>query len=644
MAINTNSSTGAAGANSSLADALTAASRATAAADASVNATSRVRAADWMEQGAQFKDPIRRNLGTEAVNNIVKGMVENLSKGSKAFTDNFATNMVVLDKTIYTTLAFSCILVCVKEKAPGAKVVSYHTLIIESTNDGNLTRNLQVGDRTIEIKHVAGDAYDGELIRVAQTVLENEYPGCSFSRADVTRIPRAFAEDPAAKEAKHFLELVANTVSACYVDLQIRAGIADINMTASRGDKSLTVELDFKDRDNFDILGEPIRSDVNVRFFSEQRAQQNNTSLNNGSVSTPIAHASGFIDLSWSPAQADQVNGFGLYNQSQPAVQATQKYAANLVLTDVLPEVSPTPAAVMLTILTAAATVRESNNYYGAFVPKHHLGGKIDAHDIGAINYEMNIGNVPPQDIQRIDTTAAVFSIQDCGRLLAGAIRPGLAISVDVPETDPSSYYMSFLRAAALGEPGAVELVTKCLDELTGGRFRQYFTSGNIFVDNGTRVHGGTYVSSEGELRDIRDVDYLYLLNSKQAGFLETVTAWSDARLAKNVPVEERLHRSLRIIQAMLPSANVVKYYHRVTFSDDLITAGLKALHDCGMAPRIRTPFNAGDMNHQRQVAQAVTDALGNPNSHVNLFSFGGGGMGAQSNTRNMGAATRYQY
>ena len=226
---------------------------------------------------------------------------------------------------------------------------------------------------------------------------------------------------------------------------------------------------------------------------------------------------------------------------------------------------------------------------------------------------------------------------------MAATIRPGLAISVDVPETSPASYYMSFLRAAALGSTAACDMVIKSLDDLTGGRFTQYFGNKSIFTDAGVRVHGGSYISSEGDLRDIRDVDYLYLLNSKQAGFLETVAVWSDARLAKNVAVEERLSRGYRVIMAMLPSATVTSYYQRVTFTDDLITAGLKALHDCGMAPRIRTPFNAGDMNQQRQVAQAVSDALGNPAASVNLFSFGGGSAVSQSNSR-YGAATRYNY
>lgn len=622
-----------------LANALNNAQQSTAQVD---NSQSRVRGMDWLEQGSDFRDPIRRSIGTEAVNNITKALNENLENGTKGFKDAFTSSVIVLDKSVYTTLAFSCVLVCLKEKNSRENVVSYHTLIVESTNDSKLTRTEQINGRAIEITMVAGDAYDFELIRIAQQALEQEFPGAIFSRTDATRVPRSFTEDSEAKEVKHYTELAANSVTACYVDLKLRSGASDISMANARGDKSLVVELDFKDRVIKDIVNEPIRSDVNVRFFSEQQAQNNTRSLNNGSTSKPIAHVSGFIDLMWSPVSEDS-QGFAAYGSNMNnGARPTQKYAANYVITDVLPDAAATPATVMLAIATAVNTLRVDNNYYGAFVPKHHLGGRVDSHDIGAINYEVNLGNVPVnQEINRIDTNAANFSVTDLGQLLAASIRPGLAVSVDIPETSPQAWYMSVLRSAAMGNQGAVDSICKSLNDLTNNRFSGYFKGGNLFINSGYRVYGGTYVTAEGEVRDIRDVDYLYLLNCKQAGFMETVRAWSDSRLGTNVSIEERMHTANRVIQAVIPSANVSCYYHRVTFNDAVIQAILLSLKDCGTAPRIRTPFNSGELMAQRQVASTVADALGNPQSQVTLFNQGYASTSV-NNGHSYGAATRY--
>lgn len=606
-----------------------------------------VRPNSWQEQGAAFRSPISGREGAEVVNEIVAAIQENLKLSSKAFHQDFESGVTVVDREQYPTLAFSVVVVWVKNKnSVGSKFLSYHSLIVEATNDSDLSRHEQRNGRQIQITQVAGDAFDAELINVVQGVLSEEFPGHVLCQTEATRIPASFSNESTDQSKgpnyRKYIEIASSAQAAGYVDLRTRAGVQDISLANTRNDTSLVVELDFKDRDVKDIVGEPIRSDINMRFYSETRPDNNARTLNNGGSRNQIADVSGYVDLTWDPVNPNQ-QGFGSF-APQPQntnVNDDQKYAANFVITDVFPELAATPATVMLSILTAAASMRVSNNYMGAFLPKYHLGGRVDPHDIGGVNLECNFGRVGHGElVKRIDTRGSDFDNQKLGQLIQMAIRPGLAISVDVPETSPSSWYLSFLRAAAQGDEGASALIIKSMDTLTEGRFSSLFR-GNIFVNAGHRIHGGTVTDPDGNKIDLRDVDYLYLLNSSSSTVLTDVIEWSESFAGTYVDEQERMSRRAAILQYVAPSTRFLSFYRRVTFTDAFIHAGITAMGACGLTPAIRTPFSAADMVSQRQTAGYMNAALGDPTQVPNLFSYGQRG-GVVPNGGHYGAASRY--
>src|SRR5690606_27028199 len=108
-----------------------------------------------------------------------------------------------------------------------------------------------------------------------------------------------------------------------------------------------------------------------------------------------------------------------------------------------------------------------------------------------------------------------------------------------------------------------------------------------VAVPEYNRIHLGYYTNADGEMRDIRDIDYLALLNMIGGKDIRTVEEVMDTFDRTDIPVEIRLDRRYRILKEVLGDSMVIKgYATRITFDAKFIEALIAACESAGINVR----------------------------------------------------------
>lgn len=548
------------------------------------------------------KAPIGRGVGSETLTNLQTKMLD-LYKNT---APNIEINMLPIDNTSETALAYSTLIVCMRYKDAVEIGVAYHALIIEATGDKIAPKFENVNQNQVEIYRVAGDACDAILSNKVIERVRAAYPTSNMYSAGYCVVPRSF--DTENKVAVHQLSL--NAGLAVSNELQTRKPtFEDINLIDSARDSNLIVNMTFNRQQLENPVSEPIRSDLLLSFTSQQQQQQQQTtSINNGDRTARISELSAFIDLIWAPV-GQQSGVFNPY--AAPVQQINQKYAARMVITNINSTFASTPAAMLLSLVTAMS-VRDDNNWIQAFRSNPVSSKDIDMHDIGAVGIEANFENNPTGFGSRINTKIDSFRPENLGQLIGATIQPGLIISMDAPEAGPESWYTSIFLDAANGMPQANNGIIHAANRLTNNNFGRFFQENNpIFVDLGNRIHMGYYTDKNGVKRDIRDIDYLAVMNIIGERDPVAIRDWSDTFTRTQFPLLQRLAARKRTIMALTDqSAEFTGYAQRLTFTQsflEALSAGCKAV---GLNVRVNTPMNSSDFNNERGVASFVGSAM----------------------------------
>jgi len=557
--------------------------------------------------GGLFAAPISPGVGSE----YLTKMHQTLADIYKEADPKFEIALINIDNTVDTALAYSAIVVCVKLKNVADLGVAYHTLIIEATGERPSAIYQTVYNRQVEIIRVAGDAMDDELYKRVLEKVKQHFPVGPYRMADACVIPSGF--NPEDKNLVKRLALSAGM--AATVELEIhQPGFMDINLASASYDSSLICNVSFSRQEMDNAVGEPVRSDIIVRFTSQRNPSQDQRqaqSLNAGNREQTISSLSGFVDVIYAPLAP--VTGYNFYQPQQYNVP-TQRYVARLIVTDIASNFSYTPSSILLWLATATA-VRDDNNWIQALRPSPNTQG-IDMYDIGALNIDANLENDQRGFGTRIDTKSDGFQLPDLGALITRLFRPGLVISLDVPECGPQTWYLAVFKEAANGNPNAQEVIMKAADSLTNGLFSRHFnaTSGAMFTDVNNRIHMGYYTDSNGLKRDIRAIDYLAVANLIGDKDPMQIRLWSDTFYRTEIPLISRLAERRKMISGYThDNAVFTGFAQRITFSTEFTAALIRGCSEAGLSTRIQTPTLSAEFNQQRGVGNFVNDALLSP-------------------------------
>ena len=561
------------------------------------------------------RGPIGRNISSEALGKLQKA-IEEIFKSS---APNFEIQLLSLDNNNQTNLAYSCLVVCLKNKAEPELGVAFYTFIIEGSGEKIPPRFENINGNQVEIIRTASEANDAILAQEIGKKLAAMYPNQRLLPSDACVIPASFK--PEDIKAVHAIAVSAGM--ACHTLLLSKSpSFVDLRLSENQHDSNLVVQPRYENKTIEDAVGAPIRSDVQIAFSSQQNNQnQANKSVNDSGRVIRVSQIDGFVDLVWAPVV--ESNQFSMYQPNIDPRTVYQKYAARFVMTQVTNEYLQTLPAYLLSLVTATL-IREQNNWYNVFRPRATLAKEVDLHDIGMVNLECALPGPDGQPTRGpIDTKTSTFGAADLARLISMCVRPGLILSMDIADAGPDTWCTSAFAAASDGSPevraGATKTILDAAQYLTNGNFGNHFPQGTpLFVDSGNRVHMGFYEDSTGAQRDIRNLDYLAVLTQTQND-PEVIKKYSDTFTNNNIPLNLRLAERKRIYAGIVNRLEITGFATRVTFSDAFIKALVAGCMAAGLQMRADLA-GVGIETQDRAGFAGIAAALANPNS-TGLFN-----------------------
>ncbi len=550
--------------------------------------------------------PVPSGIGIQYVTDLVTKLAEIYKKSA----EEYEVALITLNNLEDTDLRYSCLVVATKFKEDRSNNVACHTLLLEATISKDILPVFQtINNEQVRVLRVPGDAYDERLILKVRDKVSRAFPGKNILVAGCTVVPKMFD----ITNLQLLDRLAANTAWACGTEITTRReNFTDINLTTMTKE-NLVIDVSFTKETILDCASNPIRSDVSITksVRNIQPNQNQYVSLNSPDTEQIIDTMNGFVDVLWNPAAPQ--NQMGVYAmQSMPgAYIPPQKYVSRFVITNIASGVQLTTGGVLLNLLNFMA-LSQNNNWFQAFRPVTNMAG-IDTYDVGALNIEANLGGKPNEFGDVIDTKASNFGIPELGTLISNLIdTKGILISMDCPEAAPETWYTDVIRAAASGNAGAAMAIIHAANDLTGGHFRKHFPEGSpLFVGNGERVHMGYWIDRNGQKRDLRDVDYIFMANMVGRKDPMLIKDWSDTFTRTEYPLELRLaSRENMIVKATSESAVFTGFASRVTFSEKFLMALAMSFNDTGWTINVNTPLSAGAFQTQRGVATFAGQGL----------------------------------
>lgn len=542
--------------------------------------------------------------------------------------------LLPIDNSKETALYLSGLIVAVYNTADKSMGVSYHILALEGSNEPMTPRTETWQNQQVIVDRVAGDVMDSKYLQVAAGIVQQAFPGMEVYANAGQIVPRSFNWD----DEDAVRNLAVNSIYPDITDLEMRAGAPDVDLSQWARDSALQVQLNFNEPDRTDYSGLPVRNNIAITLTAIDNTKSNQQTVNSQERVKRISRLGGFIDLIWAP-DPGVVHQYGNIQQQGPQF----KFSPRFVITNLENEMRMTPASQLLAAVTAL-TLRENNNWYPYFQPRMVGGGKqIDLRDIGAINFEANLLNEQSGYGQRIDTKTNTFTPQDLGRLLSSTIRSQLTFSLDVSECGSDTWYNEIFAAAASGVIPAQEDIINAANILTGGHFSQvYQTNESPVLVNDDRIHLGYYIGADGQKHDIREIDYLAVLNLQGDTDVTAAQAWSDTFLRLDYPLNKRLQeRKKMIVELIRADVTFTGFARRVTFNGKFLEALALACKAVGLDTRITSPSFGGDYTSQRASAGWLSASAVQPGVS-GLFNMGMSNQ-PQSYTGGNAFGTRWQ-
>lgn len=591
--------------------------------------TSQARASgagfSFRNMGGIARPAMGRSPASEVLSKLTKAIgavyEENIDK-------SFEFALIPIDMNSTTTLSVSVLVLAMREKANPDVGVAFHTLILEASAEAPAPRFENIAGLNTEILRTVGEAYDQNMLTAVTEAVQRQYPQSKLLNAEACVVPRDFN----VTDTDAVFRLASNAAFANSSELETNApGFQDLNLANAEKDSTLTIRTTMGNGPTIDAVNHPLRADIKIDFSAAPANQQSNQQA--VERVSQVAHLDGFIDLTWDPVAVQQ-NMFAAYGQ--PAPNNFQRYAARYVLT-ALESTNLLTIPAQLLALLPALSLRENNQWVQAF-RQHSFGDGIDMHDIGAVGIEANFENNASGFGSRIDTRSDTFKPEHLHRLVTSVVKPGLILSLDVPECGPQTWYNGVFAAAAEGNPKANAAIIDAANVLTNGAFGKYFSpNGRVAVDENNRIHLGYYIDKNGARQDIRNIDYLAVMNLVGEKDPMVIRQWSDSFFATS-PLPVRLAKRKQIITGLFGDVTFTGFARRVTFEVEFIEALAKAVAETGLSMRSISPY--ADAGNYERAAGGYGSTLMSGDT-TGLFNRGGFGQ-AQSfgSNRSFGVGT----
>lgn len=570
-----------------------------------------------MDVNMNLRRPMSRNSSGEQVikfqDAFRKCLIDNVGQN---FEDHF--RLLVLDQNT-NNVPLSALMVCYHTRSGAQDHVVVFTLIIEATN--RLTnRHVNINGQNVEIETVAGDIYNDLLWERVQHVATESYGRQNMAVYDAgcMVLPQELdAEDPL-----HIRHVLFSATQACFTVMENQLGGKEepFNVQFVGNQDQLVARLNYNPPQAENATGLPIRSDINITLEGAT-AGQANTYFDQVRELTSV---DAYVDLVYTPPQQQQPQ-MGMGYQQQP--MQSQHYTPRVVLTRVDTDIDAVTMELNLLALSTSTLVSRQMAWAGVFRPRHAQRG-IDLHDIGAIGYEVPM--TQDGELKKIDTKAESFTPQSLYQLLGMFVHERPVISMDIEEVGELSWIHTAFIAAANGNQEANQLIIDAANNLTLNNFGKIYSGAPIAQDDQNRIHLGYYIDESGNKRDLRDIDYLAMLNLVGKDDPALVVDWEATFNQVDVPLEVRLEKRLNLLKGAIGGAIHLKgYARRITYNPEFLEALNQACAAAGLLIRPNNMLQDFGGQVQRGNPNIAQWAL-NPGHTQGLFNYGQPGVGSQ--------------
>jgi hypothetical protein len=259
---------------------------------------------------------------------------------------------------------------------------------------------------------------------------------------------------------------------------------------------------------------------------------------------------------------------------------ATQMFLPRVVLTGLQGMEMMSPE---LFFMGLGITRLLGENYNWAYQFSNYAEEEV--HDIGAVGYRMRNPQDPNAAPQRIDTSSNSFTQQDFLELIQTVCYKDPVFSIDCEDAGPQSWMTGPLIEAANGNTNAHNFLLQALNRLTDGNFSKHFPGGPLVIPESNKIHLGTYVDTNGIVRDLREIDNLAVLNALGHTDLNAVNTWEQTFNDTSTPIEMRLEARLQILRNVVGGSqlNIRGLAERLVFNPDMLNALTAAMVDSGI-------------------------------------------------------------
>ena len=459
--------------------------------------------------------------------------------------------------------------------------VAVYGFLIEGSAKKLPPRTFTYNNQAHSLPTAADDAVDNDLFDLIVSQVQQSYgPETVVSVVGVQVLPTEFQ---LAEDGSNIDGLLFNASQALATEL-VKGGLVDEQAVDARliaqGGQPI-VGRDTNPPPLTDNVGLPVRSDLSISL--RQIVDQNqNVWKPNANVQPDLARLEGYVDLDYHEPQLHQANPYAPIN---PQI-ALQRYIPRFVITrlEVLTKVITPELA--LTALALAPFAGHNNAWLEQFRPRPtRRKDEVNLRDISAIGYEVNLtGGTEPE---RLPLPGA----SDIGKfyqMLALAIKPELLISIDIDEAGEQSWLLQDLYAAARGDRTAIGNLIVAANRLTDGNFGQMWNQADLIaVDEDNRIARGYWTDSSGNHRDLRELDYVAMLNLVGDKSIERLQDWSKTFYNNSgEPLDVRLERRDQIEREVLPSRTLKGWARRITINPKFLITLANAMAQAGLLPR----------------------------------------------------------
>lgn len=496
-------------------------------------------------------------------------------------------------------------------------VVSFYTFILEATLASELEPHVYPannGQPETIIPTVVSELYTQELSQfVSGRIQEREsIPASDIHDAGALVIGTAIDPVVDAQNIHVMLWRAANAVQSVFDDADESKPRLCLHTFK---DLSFTGRIDFNPGQGQTSSNAPVRRDVALSVTaSDGNATAGPNSLTRNTIQ--MARIGAYLDLRYvGPSNAPQAYGMA------PMIDPARVYAPILNIVDTNTLANQINLELQLFGLGEFIHLSTGNSWMNML--RANFGGQnpeiAKLRNIAGLRHELG-------DLIK-DPEAADFNLMEA---LTAVTYPNLIHVLHTSAASDLSWIHTYFRLAAQGDRLAEETIKTACDNLTNGNFSTFFPAdGKIASLDGDRVINGWY-NSGTETRDLRDLDYLAMLNLFGETDMPLVESFGDTYLAKNGPIEVRIARRIEIIRKVFDGNCVITDISvPVILTGEFMTSLSRGIQATGVNVNYTDHFAMVQGNDRANLGllQYAVDATQVPMLNQNMYGTGMMGM-----------------